>query len=92
MIVLGQSIFKFYVACILLHIYENLSLRLGFFTLQMSLPFSRFVAEHLPLEKIYKLSDFLPQNVADWSPLAMASAIATKKGYLGRRGRPDMHR
>ena len=58
-------------------------------------PFSalRYVAEHYPLEKMYGVEATHPPEEGPWSPMNLAEAVATKRGYLtGRAGRPDAHR
>ena len=61
---------------------------------QVREPFSaiRYLAERLPLEKIYGLT--LPDpDEPQWSAHSICEAYAIKRGYfLKRSGRPDVHR
>eukprot|EP01105_Mastigella_eilhardi_P023655 TRINITY_DN6003_c0_g1_i1.p1 TRINITY_DN6003_c0_g1~~TRINITY_DN6003_c0_g1_i1.p1 ORF type:complete len:498 (-),score=122.79 TRINITY_DN6003_c0_g1_i1:259-1698(-) len=53
----------------------------------------RYVAEHLPLEDIYKLHEHRTDPDVPWSPLSLAEAFAKKSGYVtGKAGRPDVHK
>lgn len=53
----------------------------------------RYVAERYALESIYHLAPFRDTPGEPWSPMAIAEALATKRGYhTGRTGRPDAHR
>lgn len=50
----------------------------------------RFVATHLPLERLYGLS--LPKDEDEWTALNLCEALAIKRGYyIARTGRPDSH-
>ena len=50
----------------------------------------RFLAERLPLEKLYKLS--LPEGETQWTPLLICEQLAERQGiYIARAGRPDGH-
>lgn len=60
---------------------------------QVREPFSatRYLAERLPIEKIYGLVN--PEPSEPWSPYSLCEAYASKRGYfLKRSGRPDVHR
>lgn len=50
----------------------------------------RYLAERLPLERLYGLQ--LPRDEPCWSPLLLAEVLAEKKGYhIAKTGRPDSH-
>ena len=66
---------------------------------QVREPYSaiRYLAERLPLEKIYGLlhPEYNPKTkeMPPWTPWHIAEAYAKKKGYfIARTGRPDTHR
>jgi len=53
----------------------------------------RFLAEHLPLEKLYRLVLDEDDYGSEWSAHAYCGALADQKGYsLARSSGPDMHR
>ena len=55
----------------------------------------RFLAQHLPIEQLYGLR-MAREDAEDcggrWSALALAEALAEKRGYhVAKTGRPDAH-
>eukprot|EP00026_Physarum_polycephalum_P004244 Phypoly_transcript_04261.p1 GENE.Phypoly_transcript_04261~~Phypoly_transcript_04261.p1 ORF type:complete len:555 (+),score=105.32 Phypoly_transcript_04261:169-1833(+) len=51
----------------------------------------RYLAERVPIEKIYNLSP--PSNGSSWSPYLLLEAYALKRGYReAKTGQPDVHR
>ncbi|RYG53222.1 hypothetical protein EON66_08850, partial [archaeon] len=59
---------------------------------QIREPFTavRYLAEHLPLERMYGL--VMPKDEDEWSPLVICEALAVKRGYhVAKVGRPDAH-
>jgi hypothetical protein len=57
----------------------------------------RIIAEHLPLEKIYKLRP-VPEDERDtegdweWNPWTIAEALAMQKGFRTKKGTLDVYR
>jgi ribosome biogenesis GTPase A len=51
----------------------------------------RYLAERVPIERIYNLSP--PSNGSPWSPYLLLEAYAIKRGYReAKTGQPDVHR
>eukprot|EP01114_Cavostelium_apophysatum_P016923 TRINITY_DN490_c1_g1_i2.p1 TRINITY_DN490_c1_g1~~TRINITY_DN490_c1_g1_i2.p1 ORF type:complete len:713 (+),score=236.09 TRINITY_DN490_c1_g1_i2:74-2212(+) len=62
---------------------------------QVREPFSaiRYLAERVPVEKIYNLKFPEDDDYKEWSPYVICEALAIKRGFrLAKSGRPDVHR
>lgn len=61
---------------------------------QVREPYStiQYLAEHIPIEEIYRLKKDPENTTPGWSAFEIADAYATKRGYFTKNGRPNTHK